>query len=67
MSYIASVVDVNKIDFSKPVYQIYTENPENSDTLVKKIGAECSSKENICPVIGTHIGSDAAGIVFAEK
>lgn len=67
ISYINSVVDKNKIDFSKPVYLIYTGNDDNSETLVKKLGVEYSEKSNICPVIGVHIGANAAGIVFAEK
>ena len=67
ISSIVSAVDKNKIDFTKPVYLIYTENDGNSNTLIDKLGIEYSEKSNICPVIGTHIGSDAAGIVFAEK
>lgn len=67
ISYITSVVDKNKIDFTKPVYLIYTGNDANSNTLIGKLGIEFSEKSNICPVIGTHIGADAAGIVFAEK
>lgn len=67
INYIASVVDKNKIDFTKPVYLIYTYNDKNCDVLLSKLGVECTEKSNICPVIGTHIGVDAAGIVFAEK
>lgn len=67
ISYVAEKVDVKKIDFTKPVYLIYTGNDENSEILHAKLGAECSEKSNICPVIGVHIGSNAAGIVFAEK
>lgn len=67
ISYIAEKVDVKKIDFTKPVYLIYTGNDENSEILNAKVGAKYSEKSNICPVIGVHIGADAAGIVFAEK
>lgn len=66
ISYVAEVIDKKKIDFSKPVYLIYTENDKNSNTLIEKLGIKYSEKCNICPVIGTHIGSDACGIVYAE-
>lgn len=67
ISNIAGMVDKNKIDFSKPVYEIYTMNDANSATLINKIGVPCTEKINICPVIGTHIGPHAAGFVYAEK
>lgn len=67
ISYICSTVDKNKIDFTKPVYLIYTATDKNSETLISKLGIEYSEKSNICPVIGTHNGANAAGIVYAEK
>lgn len=67
INYIASIVNGNKIDYTKPVYLIYTENDKNAQTLIEKLGIKYSEKGNICPVIGTHIGANAAGIVFAEK
>ena len=67
ISYIAEHVDKNRIDYSKPVFLIYTMNDSNAELLISKIGASYSEKCNICPVIGTHIGPDAAGFVYAEK
>lgn len=67
ISYIASKVDVSKIDYTRPVYLIYTMDSANSSALIEKIGAQYSEKDNICPVIGTHIGPKAAGFVYAEK
>lgn len=67
IAYIADKVKKENIDFTKPVYLIYTGNDKNSQALISKIGIEYSEKGNICPVIGSHIGADAAGIVFAEK
>lgn len=67
ISHIAKLVDIKKIDYSRPVFSIYTMNDENSLTLIEKIGIKCSDKDNICPVIGTHIGPNAAGIVYVEK
>ena len=60
-------MDKSKIDYTKPVFLVYTENDKNAETLISKLGIEYSEKSNICPVIGTHIGSEAAGIVYAEK
>lgn len=67
LNFIADKVDAKKIDFSKPVYLIYTMNDANSQILADKIGAKYSEKCNICPVIGTHIGPDGAGFVYIEK
>lgn len=67
ISYIASVIDTKKIDFTKPVYLIYTMDCKNADLLISKLGCDHTEKCNICPVIGTHIGPHAAGLVFAEK
>ena len=64
---VVSAVDKNKIDYDYPVYLIYTQNDKNSDALAGKLGIQYTEKGNICPVIGTHIGVDAAGIVYAEK
>lgn len=64
---IAERVDKSKIDYSKPVYLIYTMDDKNSLALIDKIAAEYTEKENICPVIGTHIGPCAAGFAYAEK
>ena len=67
LSYVTSLVDKDKIDFTKPVYFIYTGDESNSAALFSRLGVEYSEKLNICPVIGTHIGARAAGVVFAEK
>lgn len=67
ISYILSKIDKEKIDFNKPVYFIYTSSPSNCDALIEKLGIKFTEKLNICPVIATHIGADACGIVFAEK
>lgn len=67
IGYIASAVDANKIDYDYPVYLIYTQDSENADRLIEKLGVTYTEKSNICPVIGTHIGPKAAGIVYAEK
>lgn len=67
IQYIAGLIDRKKIDFSKPVYLIYSMDETNCLALAKKTGGICTRKENICPVIGAHIGPCAAGICFAEK
>lgn len=67
INYIAGLVKKEKIDFTRPVYLLYSMNDQNSLALAEKTGAIYSEKTDICPVIGTHIGPYAAGIVFAEK
>lgn len=67
INYIVQTLDKDKIDFEKPVYLIYTADDKNSETLISKLNIPYTEKINICPVIGTHIGVAAAGIVFAEK
>lgn len=67
IGYIASKVKTENIDFTRPVYLIYTMNDGNAETLLTKTGIAYSEKSNICPVIGTHIGPNAAGLVYAEK
>lgn len=67
IGFIAANTDVKSIDYSRPVFLIYTMNDKNAQTLIEKLGATYSEKSNICPVIGTHIGPYAAGFVYAEK
>lgn len=67
IAYVASKIEVKKIDDSRPVYLIYTMNDANAEALLKKTGLTYTEKSNICPVIGTHIGPNAAGLVYAEK
>lgn len=67
LDFVAGMVDEKKIDFSRPVYQIYTMDAAHSDKLFEKLKIIPSDRDNICPVIGTHIGPRAAGVVFAEK
>lgn len=67
IGYIAGEVAKAKIDFSEPLYCIYTHDDSNALTLFSKIGLTPTERVNICPVIGAHIGPSAAGIVFCEK
>lgn len=67
LDYIAAAVKKDEIDFSRPVVFIYTMDDANCRLLAAKTGLNCASPENICPVIGTHIGPRAAGIVYAKK
>lgn len=67
LGYVAESVNKYNIDLSKPVYFIYTGNDKNLKTLESKLKMQVNTEDNICPVIGVHIGEGAAGIVFAEK
>ena len=60
------------LDEEQPVYYLYTKDDANCNAMIEKLplGGEQKSKGekiNICPVIGTHIGPRAAGIVFVER
>lgn len=63
--YICGMVDKSKIDYSKPVYLLYSITDSNVVTLSAKLGVKYTEKCNICPVIGAHIGPNAAGIVYS--
>lgn len=67
IGYLTSKINPQNIDFTKPIFLIYTGDDKNSQTLIDKLGIEYTEKANICPVIGVHIGKSAAGLVFAEK
>lgn len=64
---IISRIDKNGIDYQKPVFLIYTMDQVNSSALASKSGITFSHTNNICPVIGVHIGPCAAGIAYAQK
>lgn len=65
--YICGKIDKEKIDFEKPVCLLYSMTDANAMALSAKLGVKYTEKCNICPVIGAHIGPNAAGIVYAEK
>lgn len=67
INYIAGLIKKEEIDFTRDVYLLYSMNDNNSLALAKKTGGIYSLKTDICPVIGAHIGPNAAGVVFAEK
>ena len=69
---LAEKIKSNNLDGSQPIYYLYTKEDANCDCMIQKLKLTSGQKElgekiNICPVIGTHIGPRAAGIVFVEK
>lgn len=59
-------------DTSFPIYVVYSNNRENGERLVagvKKIGYEVAEDKivNIGATIGTHVGSNACGVVYVAK
>lgn len=69
---LAEKVKSGNLDSSRPIYYLYTKEDANCDSMIEKLkitsGQKASGEKiNICPVIGTHIGPRAAGIVFVEK
>lgn len=67
IKFLADKVDTKNIDYSYPVYIIYTMDDTNSNNLANKLKLTQYEKMNICPVIGAHIGPKAAGIVYVKK
>lgn len=61
-----------EIDQTQPIYYLYTGDDTNCNAMIEKLALPNEikaqgEKVNICPVIGTHIGPRAAGIVVAVK
>jgi DegV family protein with EDD domain len=70
MNYILKHLDKKPIDESFPVYTIYSygeENCEKFETKLEKNNINTQSRIQIGPVIGTHIGENAFGIIYVEK
>ena len=55
------------IDFSYPVYAVYSHDLSNSRDLIEKVGLSDVIYANIGPTIGTHIGPGAFGLMFVKK
>ena len=69
---ISKTVRAEDIDEDLPFYYIYSATDEKCRELASAIHGERAgellrSAENICPVIGAHIGPAAAGICFVRK
>lgn len=69
---LAGRVDAARIDGDKPLYFLYTMDDGNCNAMAERLRLsenllKNAQKINICPVIGSHIGPKAAGIVFVEK
>jgi DegV family protein with EDD domain len=70
MNYILKHLDKKPIDESFPAYTIYSygeENCEKFETKLEKNNINTQSRIQIGPVIGTHIGENAFGIIYVEK
>lgn len=55
------------VDGRYPVYYLYCKENANCETLKNITGGESCKDFNICCAIGSHIGPNAAGIVYVEK
>ena len=69
---LAEKVKSEKVDTDYPIYYLYTQIDSNCNEMIERLklsekAKAVGEKINICPVIGTHIGPKAAGIVFVEK
>ncbi len=56
-----------EIDENYPVYFIYCATDENCNKLMESLGMGDGEKYNSCCAIGSHIGPNAAGIVYVAK
>lgn len=66
LKYIAELYNGDKRDDSYAVRTIYCMDSANSQKLSGQLGIANPVFENICPVIGTHIGPKAAGVVYVR-
>jgi len=69
---LADKVKCGAPDETQPLYYLYTKDDTNCNAMIDKLKLPAEQKAkgekiNICPVIGTHIGPKAMGIVFVEK
>lgn len=66
LKYIAERFRADKIDEKFAVRTIYCMDGANCEKLRSLANISGGPCENICPVIGTHIGPKAAGIVYVR-
>ena len=66
LKHIAERYSADKKDGRFPVHAIYCADGANCEKLCSLAGISSPSYENICPVVGTHIGPKAAGIVYVR-
>ncbi len=55
------------IDFSYPVYAVYSQDRSHSRELIEKMGLTDVTYANIGATIGTHIGPGAFGLMFVKN
>lgn len=70
MNSIIDIAERKEIDTDYPVYSIYTSGTKNVEKLEKKLadnGIALAGRNQLGPVIGTHVGPEAFGIVFMTK
>lgn len=70
MNTIVDLVNEKQVDTNYPVYSIYTSGTKNVQKLETKLTAQdisCKERVQLGPVIGTHVGPEAFGIIFITK
>lgn len=64
------MIEEQGIDTSYPFYTIHTKgvkNVEKFESKLKEAGIEVSDREQLGPVVGTHLGAEAFGAIFVMK
>lgn len=63
--------DADSIDYDYPVYYVYSKISDKCKCLIAEIHPDkpeyLGGAVNLCPVIGVHIGPNAAGVCFIRK
>ena len=67
LRYISELYSADKKDANYAVRTIYCMDDSNCLKLRGLVGETPLPPENICPIIGTHIGPSAAGIVYVVE
>ena len=70
MNKLIDIINELQVDHTYPFYTIYTKGTKNVDKFESKLneeGIHVSEREQLGPVVGTHLGPEAFGVIFVHK
>ena len=70
MNKIVDIMNEREVDKNYPVYTIHTYGAKNVEKLESKINAagySVHTRDQLGPVVGTHLGPEAFGTIFVSK